>query len=50
MGLTVLGLPERRGFGGTERRDLWWGYPAIVATILFVRAADGAPRQQRPSG
>ncbi|MEZ5313300.1 MAG: hypothetical protein R2862_06385 [Thermoanaerobaculia bacterium] len=34
--MTVLGLPERRGFGGTERRDLWWGYPAIVATILLA--------------
>ena len=35
MGLTVLGLPERRGFGQTMRPDAWWGYPAVVATILL---------------
>lgn len=47
MALQVLDLPQRRGFGRTGRRDLWWAYPAVVATILlgFVAYATWAAFQ-----
>jgi hypothetical protein len=34
MALTVLGLPERRGFGDTSRRDAWWALPGVISVLL----------------
>ena len=34
MPLTVVGLPEKRGFGETARRDAWWALPGVVFVLL----------------
>jgi hypothetical protein len=36
MGLTVLNLPQRRGWGETRRADSWWARPAVIATLLLA--------------
>jgi hypothetical protein len=35
MALTVVGLPDRRGFGDTSRRDGWWIRSAFIAPLLL---------------
>jgi hypothetical protein len=35
MGLEVLNLPERRGFGETSRRDAWWALPGVIFVLLI---------------
>lgn len=34
MALRVLGLPERRGFGETGRKDAWWVLPGTIFVLL----------------
>jgi hypothetical protein len=47
---TLVGAPQPRlGFGGTARRDAWWGKPAVVFVVLssFVVYATWAAFQNR---
>src|SRR5204863_8462805 len=46
----LAGAPQPRlGFGGTSRRDAWWGKPAVVLVVLssFVVYATWAAFQNR---